>query len=547
MWHRLHSAGCLAIAAAAVVAISPEARSAEQSPQQIAEAIDRHVDERLSEAEVRPAQPVGDPEFLRRVTLDLAGRVPTVAEWESFRKSSSPNKRAEVVQRLIDSPDFAYHQRNELDLMLLRRLEYNQGWREYLLEATRENRSWDQLFREVMLPEETCSDDKRPAAFLSKRLDDLDTVTNDSSILWFGVNVACAKCHDHPLVFDWTQAHYYGLASFFKRSYRTRSGFLGERFEGRLKYATITGEEHQAEFQFLTGKTVAAPEPEVEPEKLKEFQEAIKQAQREESAERPPQPEFQPRRELVRLALKDREAQFFAKNIVNRIWARLLGRGLVHPLDQMHSENPPSHPDLLQLMADDLTAHGYDLKRLVHAIVLTEVYARSMRYGEASEKPPADLFAVAAARPLSPHQLSLSWKVASSSPEHLLGLADPENWPEMRQRLEDQSAHVARQLAIPDDGFQVPVTEALWFNNNPAVRDDYLSGGSEKLVGYLKTIDDDQQLVVHATRSVLSRDPKPAERRAMTDYLAARADRRETGIRQVVWALMSSPEFRFNH
>ena len=530
-----------------IAAVSGYAFGDERHVEQLAALIDEHVDRRLNDENVHAAEVVSDPKFLRRVTLDLAGRIPTARELESFLESDASDKRGATVKRLLDSPDFAYHQRNELDLLLQRRQEYNRNWREYLLEATRENRPWDRMFREILAPGQALPQDRRPAAYLRARVDDLDTVTNDTSILWFGVNVACAKCHDHPLVFDWTQAHYYGLASFFKRSYRTRAGFLGERFRGQLKYTTTAGEEHDAEFQFLSGETVDEPDLKLDGERLKQIREAIKQAERDDSAEAPPQPEFRPRQELVELALADRQQRFFAKNIVNRIWARLLGRGLVHPLDQMHSENPPSHPALLKLLSDDLIANGYDLKRLIQAIVLTKTYARNTWHDGLGERPPEETFAVARPRPLSPHQLSLSWKVASTSPEALAGWTDAESWPEERQRLEDRCESVARRLAIPDDRFQVPITEALWFSNNPSVRNDYLDGGAGKLVGHLKTVDDDAELSGIATRAVLSRNPTAGEVEAMAGYLAERKDRREAGIRQLVWALMSSPEFRFNH
>lgn len=483
--------------------------------------------------------------FIRRVTLDLAGRIPSVAELQAFEQSSSLDKRAELVGRLIDSADFAFHQRNELDTLLLRRLTHNNSWREYLLEAAQQNRSWDTIFREVMTPEEACADDPRPVAFLAERVRDLDAMTNDSSILWFGVNVACAKCHDHPLVDDWKQAHYYGLASFFKRTFRTKKGFLGERFDGNLKYETTEGEEFEADFMFLTGKSIDEPKLDRDDEELKQLRESIKQAERNDDAEAPPRPEFRPRAKLVELALSDNEQRFFARNIVNRVWMRMFGRGLVHPLDQMHSENPPSHPQLLQLLSDDLVDHQYDLKRLVQAIALSDAYARSMPT-EADPESPEESFAAAIPRPLSPHQLSLSLIIATSSPQKW-EQNDEQSWPTRREDLERRSESVARQLEIPDDGFQVPIAEALWFNNNPKVQNEYLGLGSDRLVGYLAQLESGNEIVTAATLSILSRRPDPDERTLMAAYIDDRAERRVDAIQHLVWALLCSPEFRFNH
>ncbi len=519
--------------------------SAADTPRDLARLIDGHIDQKCPDG--RQAALLSESAFIRRVTLDLAGRIPTVAELEQFRNSESLNKRVELVQRLIDSPDFAFHHRNELDTLLLRRLEHNDQWRAYLLEATQQNRPWNQIFREIMLPEDACPDDARPATFLRRRIRDLDAMTNDTSKIWFGVNVACAKCHDHPLADDWTQAHYYGVASFFKRTFQTRNGSLGERFDGRIKYMTTDGDELEAEFMFLTGKKIREPKLELDEAKLKEYREAIKNSEKDDKAPSPPKPDFRPRAQLVDAALADTEQDFFARNIANRIWARMFGRGLVHPLDQMHSENEPSHPELLQLIASDLRAHGFDLRRLRQAIAMSDAYARQSRLLDDIDPPSEHLFAHAVPRPLTPHQLSLSFRIATSNPKELTGLASQNDWEKQRQELERQSEGVARQIEIPDDGFQVPISEALWLSNNPQVERDYLSASNNRLVGYLGSIQSNEELVVAASKSILSREPRPEEQSALVRHLESKPDHRSAAIDQVVWALLATPEFRFNH
>ncbi|MCG8652828.1 MAG: DUF1549 domain-containing protein, partial [Pirellulales bacterium] len=145
----------------------------------LAKQIDQRIHQRHVQEGITPRPLVSDHQFIRRVTLDLAGRVPTIAELDAFVESTDHGKRAKLIQRLIDSPDFAFHQRNEMDILLLRRLEHNDSWREYLLEATKANRSWEQMFREIMLPEDHCPDDPRPVAFLKKRINNIDSLTND--------------------------------------------------------------------------------------------------------------------------------------------------------------------------------------------------------------------------------------------------------------------------------------------------------------------------------------------------------------------------------
>ncbi|TWU06296.1 DUF1549 domain-containing protein [Stieleria varia] len=534
------------VACLSVVCLRPQT-SLGSDVYELAKRIDRHIDARLRSEEITPTDFVDHAAFLRRVTLDLAGRIPTQSELDDYLNAEPRDRKQRLVKRLIESPDFAYHQRNQLDILLLLRQEHNDKWREYLLEATRDNRPWDRLFREIMLPEESPSSDPRPVAFLKRRTNDLDAMTNDSSVTWFGVNVACAKCHDHPLVSDWTQAHYYGMAAFFQRTFQTRKGFIGERFDGRPKFTDENGEQQEAEFMFLTGTKVADPPLEFSEEELKQLNEQIKQAERDDKAEVPPRPDFRPRARLVELALSDDQQQFFARNITNRIWARFFGRGIVHPLDQMHSENPPSHPELLSELSDDLRESGYDLRRLIHAIVLSEPYARSVERASDAAPMPPELFAAAVPRPLSPRQLALSLRMVSIGPEKMLQWQSNE-WEKQREQLERQADGLARSLVIPDDDeFQVPVSEALWFSNNQTIENDILNGSGDRLVGYLKTLESDSQLVSVAVKVILSREADDEETQAMATYLRSRTDRREQAIKQILWSLLGSPEFRFNH
>ena len=519
--------------------------------QTLAKRIDHHIDERLLADGVAPAARVSDESFLRRVTLDLAGRIPTTTERKNFlsqkqNESDSHTRRRELVEQLIKSPDYAYHARNQFDILLLLRSEHNASWREYLLEATNENRSWDQIFREIFIPEDTRSSDLRPVSYIQKQLNDLDALTNGASVKWLGVNIACAKCHDHPLVDDWTQDHYYGMTSFFKRTFRTKKGFLSERFEGMPKYTDIYGDEQQPGFMFLTGEKVEVPPLEMEEETLKKLQEAIKNSEKDDKSDPPPRPDFRPRNKFVELALADKKNRFFAKNLVNRTWARLLGRGLVHPLDQMHSQNPASHPELLEELANAVVESGYDVRYLTQAIVLSDTYARGIRDSETQLSPP-ELFAENVPRPLAPRQLSLSLRIAGQTPQKIQGMGDKDKWITEREKLERASEDIARKLLIPNEGFQVPVTEALWFSNNLSLQKDLLSTSKDRLVGYLSTLEANNDVVSAAFASILSRDPDAAETSAVVNYLVEREDRREDALQQVVWALLATPEFRFNH
>lgn len=512
----------------------------------IGQAIDHFVESRLAEEGVEAAPVVSDEAFLRRLSLDLAGRIPTAKELSDFLELPEEQRRQQAINAFLDQPDYAFHQANEIDVLLLARLKQDNDWRKFLLQACQENRSWDHLFRQLMIPEIEFPDNPGPAAYLRERVRELDDLTNDTAVLFFGVNIGCAKCHDHPLVIDWEQDHYFGMASFFKRTYLTKSRMLAEDFRGDVKFTNILGEEKQAVFKFLSNATVEEPETELQEELRKQLEEAVKQSKKDDKVEAPEVP-FRPRSEFVKLALADDEKEFFARNIVNRIWARLMGRGLVMPLDQMHSENPPSHPELMDWLVNDLKSNQYDLKRLITGIVSSQAYARSCRWSSKESEPSPDLFAVGNVRPLNPRQLSLSLLIAGQNQELLPGLEKSEDWQKQREDLENRSAGFANLLPIPDEGFQVGTEEALLFANGERFTNDYLKTGNDSLIGQLKNIEAPQEQVSVAFQTILTRKPSHDEQVAIEGYLAERIADEDSALRQIVWALFASPEFRFNH
>ena len=513
----------------------------------IEEAVDHYVQVRLTTEKVTPAPQASDPNLIRRLSLDLAGRIPTVSEAQAYAAAAEPDKRVRAVERLLASPDFAYQQRNELDSLLMSKT--NDGaWREYLLKACQENRPWDQLFREMLLTRDDDPDKKAALMFVKSRARDLDELSNDTSKIFFGVSINCAKCHDHPLVLDWHQDHYFGFYSFFQRTYLNKRNQLAERSEGLVKFKTTEGVEKSAKLMFLTGSVIDEPPP---PTLTDDEKKAIEKASKEdeEKKEGPPPavPAFSPRTRFVELALKVEDNRFFSRSIVNRVWARLLGRGLVMPLDQMHSENPASHPELLDWLTRDLVAHGYDLKRLIRGIVLSQAYSRSSSWDGPESRPHPQLYAVGMTRVLSPRQYSLALLVASrNSPSFPEDVLSPD-WAKRRLDLENHSQHLANQLEVPSDNFQVGVSEALFFANNQHVQNDLLNEGGDRLAGVLKTIPDRQEQLKLAFWTVYTRHPEPEEAAAISQFLDARADRQNVAWQQVIWSLLTSSELRFNH
>ena len=280
----------------------------------------------------------------------------------------------------------------------------------------------------------------------------------------------------------------------------------------------------------------------------KQRDEEVKQQTQDDKAGPPTRPDFSPRTKLVELALKPENETMLARNIVNRVWAMYLGRGLVHPLDQIHSANPASHPNLLEWLTRDLIAHKYELLRLVKGIVLSETYARSSQWDASTEPPAADHFAVALVRPLSPRQYALSLQIASESADNIASqMADADKWLKRREELDRQVEGVANQFELPNENFQVGVDEALLFANSPQFTDNYLRDSNDKLVGVLKQQTDRPARIASAYWATLSRAPSADETAACEQYLAKRDTDLLAATKQMVWALLASPELRFNH
>ncbi len=548
---RTHTVLMVVFLSFAVVLVSETANAAEELlPQEteIVTAINHYVSAHLAKNGVNPVAPADDATLLRRTMLDLAGRIPHALEREWFHSLPEADRRRMLVDRLMQSPDFDFHHRNWLDESLLPNQPYDDEFRNYLLTAVQGRRSWDTIFRELMKAGVAEGPEKGAAQFLKSRVRELDDLTNDTAILFFGVNISCAKCHDHPLVTDWKQDHFYGMQAFFQRTYQTRKvSALAERPFGEVKFTTTSGEEKKAAFMFLTGDQVTDRTPEFPAEERKSLEERIRKLEQEDVEAEIVVPEFRPRDELVEVALRDRKDRFFARNIVNRVWARLLGTGLVDPLDQMHSGNPPSHPELLAWLANDLVSHGYDLRRLIQGIVLSEAYARSSEWAQPSEQPAANLFAVAKTRPLTPRQLAASLHVSVRNPEQWPSIDATDEWIKRRTELENQANGWVREFEQPGDNFQVAVDEALFFSNSQRIQNEMLSDSDDRLLGALKKGENQNQAIEVLWLTVLGRVPQVDEITSANNWLDRIPEKKNESRTQLLWALLAGPEFRFNH
>ena len=541
------------LAALFVLAMVVSLRAAElpSADLPIEQVIDQFVQQRLDAGKITAAPQADDANLLRRLMLDVAGRIPTSEEAKAFVANGSAARRTVLVDRLLASPDFIWHQRNEFDRMLLPNKPNDADFRKYLLWAVKENRSWEAMFRDMLVGDEADEIRKPALTFVKSRARDLDDMLNDTATVFFGVNVTCAKCHDHPLTPDWKQHHYFGMAAFFSRTYVTKKNLLAERPFGEVKFKSKrkddTKGEQTAKFEFLTGSIIDEPVVERSADDIKKIEETIKASMQKDDAPPPEKPAFSPREKLVEIALRAEDNRFFARNIVNRVWDRFFGRGLVYPVDQLHAANAPSHPELLDWLTRDMVAHGYDLKRLIRGIVLSQAYSRSSEWAAGSQPPDAALFAVAKVKPLTPRQFSLSLLIAANNPTQWPALDHADQWVTRREQLENSSNGWFGNFEMPGESFHVAVDEALLFSNNKRIEDEFLRDSADRLVGHLKTLSDNQAVIETAVHTICSRLPRDDERATLDDFLQKRSADRLAAIRHLVWVLLTGPEMRFSY
>jgi len=505
------------------------------------EVIDHFIDARLAKWELKPAPTAPREVRHRRLMLDLQGRVPTVAELDAFLATAdNPGVWAGEVDRLIASPAFDRHLAHELNWLLMdgQATEFQK----YLERAVAARAGWDTIFRDAVTG---LADADRPGVdqFLRQRVTDNDRMANDVSVRFFGVNVSCAQCHDHPYVKDWTQETYYGMRAFFSRTF-DNGGFFGEREYGLLTYKTTSNEERVAGLRFFGGAPLAEP-PAVEPGDEEKKAERARLEEFKKNKQAPPPAAYSRRARLIEAGLAAGEEHWFARSMVNRTWHRFFGHGLVMPLDQMHGKNEPSHPELMAWLARDFAANGYDLRRLVRGIVLSRAWQRDSVW-ESGDRPPLELFAVAHPRPLSPRQYAVSLKVAASAPETFAPGAG--GAVEMEKRLESVergAAGIERWFERPGEDFQIAADEALFLSNSREIEEQVLAGGG--LVRSLAALPEAEERLRLAGRAVWQRELSGEEIEVFSEFLGTRGDRPEDGLRQLVWAMLTSSEMRFNH
>lgn len=324
---------------------------------------------------VPPIAPADDSEFLRRAMLDLHGIIPTADEARAFLSNTSPTKRIELIDRLLASPRYARHFATTFDVLWLeRKPEKNiksQDWYDYLYQSFHDGKPYDQLVREILAGDDTQEATRPTLKFYYARTVEPHALTRDIGRLFFGMDMQCNQCHDSPIVEDYKIGDYYGLYAFVSRTFlyqdKKKVPSLGEKAEGEANFKSVfTGESADKVVPRLPRGPAL-----VEPVVQKGDEYAVKPAK-----DVKPIPKFSRRTALAERGV-DGSTEMFDRNAVNRLWAHLMGRGLVHPVELHHPDNPPSHPEVLDLLAQEFREQGCDVRYILREIALTRTYARA--------------------------------------------------------------------------------------------------------------------------------------------------------------------------
>lgn len=352
----------------------PASATASLSPESLSSLVDRS----LSTVAGVPAQRSSDAEFLRRVSLDLIGMPPTSDAAREFLNDSDPEKRAHLVDHLLASPHYPRHLAAMLDVMLMERRPDTHvnadEWQAWLMQAARENRPWNVLVREMLAADGDDPAQRAAARFALDRGSEANLLTRDVARIFFGRDIQCAQCHDHPLVDDYLQADYHGLLACLA------AGYEMVRKDGDKQitlYAEKAGSDVVFESVFFKGTShrtgarlpggITIDEPFLLPGEEYRVPPAdnIK-----------PVPVFSRRAKLAELATDGSNAAF-NENIVNRLWAHMFGRGLVHPLDLHHSGNAAIDPELLRVLGERFAGMNYDIRGFLRGLALSQTYQRA--------------------------------------------------------------------------------------------------------------------------------------------------------------------------
>jgi hypothetical protein len=488
--------------------------------------VDTFVFKKLRSLGIPPSQPCDDTTYLRRVCLDIAGRLPTLGELEQFESDTDPNMRGLIVDRLLASRDYADYFAGKWNSILRNRrtggeLKFaNLAFHQWIRDSLHAGKPYDQFVREIITASGSVA--SHPPVAWFQQVPDINQRTEDAAQLFLGQRIQCARCHHHPYE-KWSQADYAQLSAFFSTVTKKNDGDPGEpgffaRFGGASARHPKTG-------QSLT------------PTALDSDQTAI--------------PNSDDPREHLAAWMTDPNNPFFARTLVNRYWKHFLGRGLVEPEDDLRVTNPPSNPELLDGLAQAFVDSGYDMKALIRLIVQSKTYQFD---SDAVDGNLADRRSYSRFYPRRvPAEVLLdAIDHVTLTPTRFSGMPPG-----------------TRAVSLPDTGFssyfltvfgrpasstacecersgEANLTQSLHLLNSEEIQQKLSNdvGRAAQLAG--DEARSDEQKIRQLYRVALSRNPRDEELKATLAYLSGKTNRREA-YEDIVWSLVNSKEFLFNH
>jgi hypothetical protein len=480
---------------------------------------------------VSPSAPASDDVFLRRVSLDLIGALPTPDETRRFLDSTAPDKRDRLIDELLDRPEY-------VDLWALRWADLLRAHRRYLgdrglesflswiRQAVRENRPVDVMTRELLTAQGNVFTSGNTAPFfIDEKPEELaETVSQ----VFLGVRLQCARCHHHPFEV-WSQEDHRGLAAFFtnlEMKDLDPSGRFGGARILRATDAPVKGRRLPGDpaARVLTSDgPVGSPVDGTATGDL---------------------------RTVLANWITAAGNPYFARNIANRLWKQVTGRGIVEPVDDQRASNPPSSPALLDALADDLVRHGYDAKHLLRTICQSAAYQLSFELAPNRDWDGA-LFTHRQPRRLSAEVLLDAVNQVTGASESFPGLPAGTRAVELPDpsidspflsafgRPDRSNACDCARLANPD------LSQTLTLANNSQLQAK-IAEKSGRLARLLAAELTNAQVADELYLAAFSRTPSPAERKVLDAILTEVPDRREAW-EDILWSLLNSPEFLFQH
>ena len=524
--------------AAVFTASVPLGERVEQLPP-IRNFVDELVFSNLKVIGIPPSPLCDDATFLRRVSLDIAGRVPTPAETSEFLASTDEDKRSQAVDRLLRSPNYADYFANKWTSLLKNRrddasdITSNFAFHAWIRDSLLANVSYDQLVRELLGATGRVIDN--PPVAWYKRVKEPKQQLEDVAQLFLGVRLQCAQCHHHPFE-RWSQDDYYSLSAFFSQVGRKPTDTRGEDLIFHKRgIATATNVRSG---QSLTPAAFGESVGDIPPDE-------------------------DPRLRLVDW-MADKDNPFFAKALVNRYWKHFMGRGLIEPEDDIRDTNPPTNPELLAALEKHFLESGYDLKSLIRVITTSSTYQLSSKPSAANlvdrqnysrfypRRLPAEVLLD------SIDDLTGARTAFANLPAGTRAVALPDNSynsasPFLRLFGRPESASVCECERVQSSS----LAQSLHLINSAEIKGKLSKAGGrvDKLSSSEKTLED---MTRDLYLTALSREPTPHELKTAVEYLRepvlddngkaiAEKAAQKRNLQDLMWALMNTKEFLFNH